>query len=335
MARLAGADSVEALLRADARELYGDESVRRRWLDRVARDGFVRDQEVRLVNLKGEELVCIESTRALRDPDGKTHSYLGTLVDITERRHLQRQVARSQKLDAVGTLASGLAHDFNNILAAIVPNAELIERHRQAPEPVRERARTIRAAAERAGGITRQLLRFARQDREVKSTADLNGLVAEASRLLEPSFMEGVVFDVSVGEDALVVTGERTSLEQVVVNLVLNARDACGEKGSVKLRTGRREVEYPSGGLRRGRYGVITVEDDGEGMSRAQLERIFDPFFTTKASGVGTGLGLSVVYATVTGYRGHIHVDSHPGTGTRFDVYLPLAAEPAAAAASR
>jgi PAS domain S-box-containing protein len=335
MARLMGVDSVEALLRSDARDLYRDGAERDVWLEQVDRDGFVRDHEVRLRNRKGEEHFCIESTRALRGPDGVTHAYLGTLVNITERRHLQQQVARSQKLDAVGTLASGLAHDFNNILAAIVPNAELIERHRQAPEPVRERARTIRAAAERAGGITRQLLRFARQDREVKSTADLNALVAEASRLLEPSFADAVRFELALDENAPVVTGETTSLEQVVVNLVLNARDACGSKGSVVLSTGHRVVRRAAGGLRPGHYGVITVEDDGEGMSRAQLERIFDPFFTTKGSGVGTGLGLSVVYATVTGYRGHIHVDSEPGRGTRFDVFLPLAPEAAVVAKTR
>jgi PAS domain S-box-containing protein len=334
MARLLGADSVEELLRSDARDLYRDGSDRNLWLEQVDRDGFVRDHEVRLVR-RGEERVCIESTRALRGPDGTTQAYLGTLVDITERRHLQQQVARSQKLDAVGTLASGLAHDFNNILAAIVPNAELIERHGQAPEPVRERARTIRAAAERAGGITRQLLRFARQDREVKSAADLNALVAEASRLLEPSFSNGVRFDVALDDEAPLVTGETTSLEQIVVNLVLNARDACGSKGRVVLSTGRREVRRESGGLRPGRYGVITVEDDGEGMSRAQLERIFDPFFTTKGSGVGTGLGLSVVYATVTGYRGHIRVDSEPGRGTRFDVFLPVAPANTAVARTR
>jgi PAS domain S-box-containing protein len=335
MARLMGVDSVEALLRHDAHELYRDAKDRERWLELVDRDGFVRDREVRLVDRDGEEHVCIESTRALRGAEGATHAYLGTLVDITERRHLQRQVARSQKLDAVGTLASGLAHDFNNILAAIVPNAELIERHRGTPEPVRERARTIRAAAERAGGITRQLLRFARHDREVKSTADLNALVAEAARLLEPSFGAGLRLEHTLDDAALPVTGERTSLEQVVVNLVLNARDACGPKGRVRVSTRVQTVESPTGGVATGTYGVVTVEDDGEGMNRTQLERIFDPFFTTKASGVGTGLGLSVVYATVTGYGGHILVDSEPGVGSRFDVFLPLAHGAAAATPTR
>lgn len=329
MARLVGAESVGELLELDPRTLYPDAKDRDAWLEEVDRIGFVRDRELRLIDVHGEEHCCIESSRALRMPDGEVYAYLGTLIDITERRTLQRQVARSQRLDAVGTLASGLAHDFNNILAAIVPNTELIERHRESPENVRERARTIRAAAERAGGITRQLLRFARQERAVQSTTDLNGVVQEAARLLEPGFPEALRFDLALADAMPVVVGESTSLEQVVVNLVLNARDACGEVGQVSVSTGRRVVSHAVGRVRPGTYGVLTVLDDGEGMTRAQLDRIFDPFFTTKASGVGTGLGLSVVYATVNGYGGHIHVESAPGKGTRFEVLLPVATAPA------
>ena len=191
------------------------------------------------------------------------------------------------------------------------------------PEAVCARARTIRAAAERASGITRQLLRFARQDVDPESAADLNSIVTECAHLLEPGFAEGLSFEMALAKDAPTVSGDATSLQQVFVNLVLNARDACGERGTVRLRTGRKTVLRAEHGLRPGVYGVVSVEDDGEGMHPAQLERIFDPFFTTKASGVGTGLGLSVVYAIVTGLGGHVQVNSEPGRGTCFDVFLP------------
>jgi len=325
MARMLGYESIAELMRADARVLYRNAEERVRWLELVERRGFLRDHEVIILSRMGEERVCIESTRALRSPDGTTEAYLGTLVDVTERRRLREQVERSQRLDAVGTLASGLAHDFNNILSAIVPNAELIEGHVDAPEPVRHRARTSRAAAERASGITRQLLRFARQDVNAESAANLIHVTTESAHLLEPGFAEGISFELVLAEDTPIVSGDATSLQQVLVNLVLNARDACGDRGTIRLRTGRKVVERAGDGLRRGVYGVVSVEDDGEGMLPAQLERIFDPFFTTKASGVGTGLGLSVVYAIVTGYGGHVRVHSEPGRGTCFDVFLPEA----------
>jgi len=323
MARMLGYESIDDLKQIDARVLYRNARDRRHWLELVERRGFLRDHEVTILSRNGDERVCIESTRALRRPDGTTQAYLGTLVDVTERRQLRQQVERSQRLDAVGTLASGLAHDFNNILAAIVPNAELIECHAGAPEAVCARARTIRAAAERATGITRQLLRFARHDVDASSAADLNCIAAESAHLLEPGFADGIAFETVLADDAPVVTGDATALQQVVMNLVLNARDACGNNGTIRLCTGRKLVEQPDNGLRRGVYGVVSVEDDGVGMQPAQLERIFDPFFTTKASGVGTGLGLSVVYAIVTGYGGHIRVNSEPGRGTRFEVFLP------------
>ena len=327
MAHLLGYETTQGLLRADVRVHYRNGDARARWLDLVERRGFIRDHEVVIFDRTGGEHICLESTRALRRTDGGARTYLGTLIEITERRRLQQQVARSQRLDAVGTLASGLAHDFNNILSAIVPNAELIERHRDAPEPVRQRARTIRAAAERAGGITQQLLRFARQDRLTGSTSDLNEIVTESSRLLDPGFSGEVRFETVLAESIPPIAGDSTSLQQVVVNLVLNARDACGECGTVSLRTGEMVVEKAGDGLQPGTYGVLNVEDDGEGMSQGQLDRIFDPFFTTKPSGVGTGLGLSVVYAIVTSYGGHIRVRSEPGRGTSFDVFLPLAGE--------
>ena len=325
MAHLLGYESTKALLRADVRVQYRDGGERVRWLQLVDRRGFVRDHEVHIFDRAGGERVCLESTRALRGDDGGTRAYLGTLIDITERRRLQHQVERSQCLDAVGTLASGMAHDFNNILSAIIPNAELIERHADAPEPVCERARTIRAAAERASGITRQLLRFARQERDSANAADLNLIATESSRLLKPGFADDVTLELSLAESAPSIAGDSTSLQQVVVNLVLNARDACGESGTVRLCTGQVTIEQAGDGLYPGSYGVITVEDDGEGIPRSRIKRIFEPFYTTKASGVGTGLGLSVVYAIVTSHGGHIRVRSEPGRGTCFDVFLPLA----------
>lgn len=330
LAELLGFGSVEELLREDASLLYEDETDRVAWLEEVERSGSIRDHEVTLPVRGGGTRLCIESTRAIKGADGRTEAYLGTLVDVTERRHLQEQVFRSQRLDSVGTLASGLAHDFNNILSAIVPNAELIENNERVDAAARERARTIRAAAERAGGITRKLLRFARQEYDARNVVDLNMVVQESARLLVPGFGEGLRFETVLAESAPSVLGDATSLQQVVVNLVLNARDAVGPQGKIRVSTHTvlvdREFCRGREGLRPGAHGVLTVADDGVGMTPAQMDRIFDPFYTTKAKGLGSGLGLSVVYAIVSGYRGYVGVESASGKGTRFDVYLPEAA---------
>jgi two-component system cell cycle sensor histidine kinase/response regulator CckA len=328
-ARLIGCASVDEARQLRAQDLYIDGADRESWLRALERDGAVRDLEVRLRRRDGAILTCIESSRALRGPDGRTECYLGTLVDVTERRALQRKLERTQRMEAVGTLAGGLAHDFNNILAAIVPNAELIENSEETPARIRERARTIRAAAQRAGGITRQLLSFAREDRSARNAVDLNQVVRESVRLLEPGLPEGARLETNLAAGLPAVRGDAAQLQQVVVNLVLNARDALEGPGTIRVST--RSVDADEAlcrgreGLRPGLYGVLSVEDDGVGMTPEQQERIFEPFYTTKASGLGTGLGLSVVYGIVTGCQGHVSVASEPGKGSRFDIYLPAA----------
>jgi len=329
MARLLGLGSVEEVRGHRATELYEDVSDRNAWVEALERSGEIRHNEVRIRNRNGEVRLCIESSRAIRGPDGKVECYLGTLVDITERRRLQDRLEQAKRIEAIGTMAGGLAHDFNNILAAVVPNAELIERSAGAPADVRERGRTIRLAAERASALTRQLLSFSRKEREKRTAVSLNQVVLEAVRLLQPAMPERVALETRLADCEPLVVGDATSLHQVIVNLVLNARDAVAEKGRVVLSTHATVLgeEFCRGreGLEPGSYAVVSVEDDGCGMNREQMERIFDPFYTTKSKGGGTGLGLSVVYSIVGASGGHVEVRSAPGQGARFDVFLPEA----------
>ncbi len=330
MARLVGCESVEEVRELHCADLYADPADREAWLAALDRDGMIRDHEVQIRTRDGRVLTCIESSRALAlSSGGTTASYLGTLVDVTERRRLQNQLARTQRMEAVGTLAGGLAHDFNNILAAIEPNAEMIQMDPAAGPSVKDRANTIREAVRRPGGNTSQLQSFARTASGPRSAVEINMVVQEAVRLLEPTLPEGVQLTTELAPDAPPVLADATSLHQLLINLVLNARDAVGQRGSISITTDAAVLDeaFCSGreGLTPGAYGVLSVVDDGMGMDEEQLERLFDPFYTTKGVGQGSGLGLSVAYGIVSACSGHIAVASKPGMGTRFDAYIPEA----------
>jgi len=252
---------------------------------------------------------------------------LGIARDISEGRRLESRFVQSQRMEALGQLAAGVAHDFNNFLAVILAQSQLVERALDARDPVRPNLAMIRGAAERASALTHQLLAFTRREPIELRTLDLNALVTPLLALMRPLLARAVVVETSLAPELGRNSADAGQIEQVVMNLVLNARDAVPDGGRIALTTANAEVSpaFPPGDpdIRPGRYVRLTVTDTGLGMTPEVKARAFEPFFTTKESGEGTGLGLSTVYGIVTQHGGAVVVDSEPGRGATVHVYLP------------
>jgi two-component system cell cycle sensor histidine kinase/response regulator CckA len=246
--------------------------------------------------------------------------------DVTELRALERQLHQAQKFEAIGQLAGGIAHDFNNVIGAILGWAELgFEQNRAHPQSADRFAR-IREQAERAAALTRELLAFARRQVLQPRAIDLNSVVSGLVTFLDRVIGKDIALELHAAPlDA--VKADSTQVEQVLMNLCINARDAMPSGGRLLIESGMVEVDdsyarfYP--GVTAGRYAVLSVSDSGCGMSVETLERIFEPFFTTKETGKGTGLGLSTVYGIVKQHGGFLHVYSEPGQGSLFRIYFP------------
>jgi two-component system cell cycle sensor histidine kinase/response regulator CckA len=280
-------------------------------------------EEVRCLRRDGTVLPA-ESHRNLFEWEGQA-LFVVLYRDITERRHLEAQLRQSQKLEEVGRLTGGLAHDFHNMLTAIKGHAELLLSG-TGVDPHRSDLEQIAHAADRATVLTRKLLAFSRRGAVTAETVDVNALVEETTRLLGPLIGETIDLRTELGARG-VVRGDRSQFEQVLVNLVVNARDAMPEGGVLTVTTTNVEVSlerpFRHEFVLPGRYVKIRVADTGHGMDEATRLRVFDPFFTTKEPGKGSGLGLSTVYGIVKESGGFIIVESEPGRGARFLVLLP------------
>jgi two-component system, cell cycle sensor histidine kinase and response regulator CckA len=247
--------------------------------------------------------------------------------DITEQRELELQLQHSQKLDAIGRMAGAVAHDFNNLLTVIQGNAGLALSELAATQPGREELEEIEAAAERASALTRQLLTFSRQQSLELQELPVNGVIQGMQRLLARAVAADQGLQLALGPEAGAVRVDRGQLEQVLMNLVVNARDAMPGGGTVTLSTRNEELRpevarfHPN--VAPGAFVVIAVADTGVGMSAEVKSRIFEPFFTTKEPGKGTGLGLPTVYGIVQQSGGFVAVHSAPGQGSTFEIFLP------------
>ena len=247
-----------------------------------------------------------------------------------DRERLQGQLLQVQKMESVGRLAGGVAHDFNNILTAILSYAELCIMKLPEDHPVRGHVTAIRDASEKAASLTHQLLAFSRKQVLEMRTVDLNAVVEGISKMLRRIIGEDVVLEIRTDKALRPILADKGQIEQVLMNLAVNARDAMPLGGSLVIGTGPvRKGDLPAGideAMRDREYVLLTTKDTGKGMSTDVRDRIFEPFFTTKELGKGTGLGLSTVYGIVKQHDGHIAVDSDPGRGTMFRIYLPVAA---------
>jgi len=245
-----------------------------------------------------------------------------------ERRRLETQVNQLRRFEAIGRLAGGIAHDFNNVLGSILGWADLGQADLPEGHRARERLEKIRAQAQRAAALTRQLLAFARRQVLEPQNLDVNALIRESMGLMANVIGEHVQIALHLAGDLDPALADATQVEQIIMNLCINARDAMPDGGSLTIETRMTEIkpgveEYRSY-FRPGRYVQLTIADTGIGMDSVTLEHIFEPFFTTKEVGKGTGLGLATVYGIVKQHNGIIDVESEPGRGTRFHVYLPL-----------
>jgi PAS domain S-box-containing protein len=247
------------------------------------------------------------------------------LVDMSERRKLEEQLRQSQKMEAVGRLAGGVAHDFNNSLGVILGYTELLLR--EAGEPQRGKLDQILKATHRASGLTRQLLAFSRKQSVDPKVLDLNALLSNLETMLGRLIGEDIDLAIVPGADLGQVKADPGQLEQVVMNLCLNARDAMLDGGLLRIETANVELDAEATTRHeprpRGRYVMLAVSDTGCGIDQANLSKIFEPFFTTKELGKGTGLGLAMAYGIVKQAGGHVRVESEPGHGTTFRIYLP------------
>ena len=271
-----------------------------------------------------------------RDADGRILGTIGVAHDITEHRHAEERMRLAQRVEALGRLAGGVAHDFNNLLTVITVNSDLALQGLDAEQPVARAFVEIRDAAERASDLTRQLLAYGRRQHLRPRTLDLNAVLGDLQSLLRRLIPESIAVTLRLERDLDPVTVDPTQIEQVVLNLAVNARDAMPHGGHLTIETHNRTVTVDSDPhtppMPPGRYTVLVVSDDGVGMDEATRARIFEPFFTTKSLGHGTGLGLAMVYGTVKQSGGWIWVESAPDAGSRFTLFLPSATGQAEAA---
>jgi two-component system, cell cycle sensor histidine kinase and response regulator CckA len=248
-------------------------------------------------------------------------------MGISDPHTSQQQHTTLSESEAIGQLASGIAHDFNNLLTAIIGYTDLSLRHVDLESSVRKNLEETRKAAERASSLVRQLLAFSRKQVLQPKVVDLNGVVNDMHKMLTRLIGENIHLATRLEAELGKVTADPCQVERIIVNLLVNARDAMPEGGKVTIETANMTVDEQTGlrhvSVRPGEYVMLSVSDTGSGMDQETQARIFEPFFTTKETGKGTGLGLSTVYGIVKQSGGNIRVDSEPGMGTVFQVYLP------------
>jgi signal transduction histidine kinase len=289
--------------------------------------GIVRNLELQLKTQESSPIEVILTANIIGDFRQDAFGYLFLFKDITELKKIQQQLLQSQKLESVGLMASGIAHDFNNILAAIIPNSELIKISSKAGEPNYKRAEIIEKSAHRASEIAQRLLTFTRQgDQGHHDVIDLNKVVDESIEMMDHRLTKDIEIIKSYHPRLKYIFGDASQVQQIIINLLINAADAMPDGGAIKLVTENYRIDhhYQIGALDPGEYIRITIQDTGVGIPLDVISKIFDPFFTTKDIGKGTGLGLSVVYGIVKSLKGHIEVSSRIKEGTIFDIYFPV-----------
>jgi len=333
LARMFGFDSVEQLIAARndiGHQEYFHPEVRADLLRSISENGVVRNFEYEAYRRDGKKIWLTTTAHAVRDERRHLLYFEGTVQDITERRELEQQLRQMQKIEAIGRLAGGVAHDFNNILMAISSYTELLEK-KAADEDTRRYVAEIARAVNRGSGLTQALLTFSRKQVLSPKVLDLNTVVAQQLEMLKRLIPKNIELKFAPSSSSDQVKADPSQMEQIIMNLVINARDAMPGGGSVVIEVGRAtldpatEVVHDTVGP--GNYVVLSVRDNGCGMNTETKSHLFEPFYTTKEQGKGTGLGLATVFGIVKQNLGYIAVQSELDQGTTFKIYLPRTME--------
>ena len=303
---------------------------RRDWtelLEQLRTEGAVERHDLEMRQPHGEPVYVAARLVGRFDDEGQLGDIQVYLFNDTKRKRLEQQLIQAQKMEGLGTLAGGIAHDFNNILAIILGYASQLEARVTKPEQIPGAVKVIKEAVERGAALVQQLLTSARQTEARLSSVDLNALVSEVERMLQATFPKMINFELQLDPHFPLITADRSQVHQVLLNLCVNARDAMPNGGTICLETALvdgAEVGRDFTGAEAERYARISVRDNGSGMTPEVKAHIFEPFYTTKERAKGTGLGLSVVYGVVNNHNGFVQVETEPGLGTTFHVYLPV-----------
>jgi PAS domain S-box-containing protein len=356
---LLGCPDRATLLAKDPAEFYADPADRERWMARLEREGEIRNLEGHWRRHDGRSIWVLESTRVVRDAAGNVRYYEGSVQDITARKEMEQQLRRQEQLAALGRLASGIAHDFRNILSTIVLYAQLSQRRAGLPLKVAENLQVIVDETGRAADLVQQILDFTSRAMLDPKPLDLGELLQQSLEILARTLPETIDVTLRTGPASCTVMADPGRIQQVLTNLALNARDAMPRGGALTVTLDRIKIAHnlesgagtdpatapgpagtpsveapsveapsveapPASPVPPGAWARVTVADTGTGMTPEVLDRIFEPYFTTKEVGKGTGLGLPQVYGIVRQHHGHVTVASEPGAGTTFTLYLPL-----------
>jgi two-component system cell cycle sensor histidine kinase/response regulator CckA len=328
LVKMLGYESQAELLKANlADDIHRDSREHQRLSEMFPRDQGFKDMEVEWKRKDGGTITVRCSGRPVLNEAGAL-AYLEVFAeDITERRVLEKQLRMAQKMEAIGRLSGGIAHDFNNLLGVIIGYSQVMKRSLGPSHPSYEHAEEIEKASQRAVSLTRQLLAFSRQQVLEPAILTLNALVSDMEKMLPRLLGEDIKVDLNLDPALGQVKADQSQLEQVLMNLAVNARDAMPDGGKLTVRTANEVLDlaytrqHP--GSKPGRYVVLAVTDTGTGMDPETQAHIFEPFFTTKERDKGTGLGLSTVYGVVKQSGGYIAVDSEKGKGSTFSIFLP------------
>jgi two-component system, cell cycle sensor histidine kinase and response regulator CckA len=289
----------------------------------------VSGEEIELVRADGSRVFLSMNAAPIRDPNGTVIAAVTAFQDVTHRRRVEQHLRQVQQMEAVGRLAGGMAHEANNQMSVVLSASAFVLKRSDVPESVRKDVESIKRAAERTAAVTAQLLAFGRRQILRPRVIDLNQVIHDFTPVLRRTLGEATSLVVNAQPGCRYIRADRGQIEQVILNLTLNARDAMPDGGRLTFETQHVELDQTYSSfktditVRPGPYVLLTVSDTGQGMDRATLDRVFEPFFTTKDVGRGTGLGLSTVYGIVKQSEGYVWAYSEPGQGSAFKIFLP------------
>ena len=326
--KMLGYESKEELLGRDLKsEIFRDSDEYNRLIEPLVRTAEMKDVEMEWKRKNGTPITVHCSGRRVNDENGALAYFDVFAEDVTEKRVLEKQLRMAQKMEAIGRLSGGIAHDFNNLLGVIIGYSRVLRRELGTNNVLCEHAVEIEKAGQRAASLTKQLLAFSRQQVLTPAILNLNTLTSDMEKMLPQLLGEDIKVSLVLGPKLGNVKADQSQIEQVIMNLAVNARDAMPMGGKLKIETTNAELDqayvWNHPGSKIGSFVLLAVTDTGTGMDASTLTHIFEPFFTTKEVGKGTGLGLATVYGIVKQSNGYIGLESAPGKGTSFKIYLP------------